>query len=259
MRNSNTKVNILNVLIDNVSMSEVLTQLCEMVESETFSYVVTPNVDHLMKVQKDSIFRGIYNGASLVVPDGVPLLWASNILGIPLKERINGTDLFIRLCEVSTAKGYSIFLLGGDKGVAQKACDMLKKKFPGINIAGFYCPEFGFDKDTNECHRIQKMILASNAEILFVGLGAPKQEKWISFYGPGTNVKLAIGVGVSFSFISGDLKRAPLWMQRCGLEWFWRLLSEPRRLWRRYIIEDMPFFWLIGKAWLRRYFRKTNP
>lgn len=259
MRNSNTKVNILNVLIDNVSMSEALTQLCDMVESDTFSLVVTPNVDHLMKIQNDSIFRGIYDAANLVVADGVPLLWASNILGTPLKERINGTDLFIKLCEVSAVKEYSIFLLGGNKGVAQKACYELKIMFPDINIAGFYCPEFGFDKDTNECHRIQEIILASKADILFVGLGAPKQEKWINFYGPGTNVKLAIGVGVSFSFISGDLKRAPLWMQRGGLEWFWRLLFEPRRLWRRYIIEDMPFFWLIGKAWLRRYYRETNP
>jgi len=249
-RHSWDRVNILGVWIDNVTTAEAVARICELVDEGKFSYVVTPNVDHVMKLQMDEEFREIYLGASLVLADGVPLLWASKILGTPLKERVNGTDLLLRLCVASATKGYSIFLLGGNKGVARDACSILQARYSGLKIAGHYYPEFDFEKDAGECFRIQKTIADSKADILFVGLGAPKQEKWIKHYGPGCQVPVAIGVGASFSFVTGDLKRAPHWMQKYGLEWLWRLLCEPRRLWKRYILDDMPFLWLVAKAWM---------
>lgn len=246
------RVNLLGVDIDNVTMAEALNHVEQMIRLEKFSYVVTPNVDHLMRLQNDATFRDIYEKADLVVPDGVPLLWASKVMGIPLKERVNGTDLFVEMCEMAASKGYSIFLLGGNTGVAEKASLILKEKYHGLVVAGYYCPEFGFESDLNECHRIQTLISSSQADILFVGLGAPKQERWIAQYGPGCKVKVAIGIGVSFSLVAGDIRRAPYWMQKNGLEWFWRMLFEPQRLVKRYLIDDTPFVWLILKAWMKR-------
>jgi N-acetylglucosaminyldiphosphoundecaprenol N-acetyl-beta-D-mannosaminyltransferase len=246
------RVNILGIEIDNLSMDGALQRICGIVDEGPFSYIVTPNVDHLIKLKKDASFRRIYDGARLVLPDGVPLVWAARILGTPLRGRVNGTDLCVRLSSLASAKGYSIFLLGGSEGVAKRASEVLEKSLPALRIAGYYYPEFGFDKNPEECLKIQKIIASSGADILFVGLGAPKQEKWIQEFGAGCKVKVAIGVGVSFSFISGDIRRSPLWMQRNGMEWLWRLLSEPRRLFRRYIIQDMPFVLLIAKAWLEK-------
>jgi N-acetylglucosaminyldiphosphoundecaprenol N-acetyl-beta-D-mannosaminyltransferase len=246
------RVSLLGVDIDNLTMAETLTRIEQMISSGTFSYVVTPNVDHLMKVQKDSVFREIYKGANLAVPDGAPLLWASKILGTPLKERVNGTDLFLETCALAATKGYSIFLLGGDPGFAEKAGVMLKEKYPGLKVAGHYGPEFGWEKDLSESVRVQKLITASNADILFVAMGAPRQEIWMGQFGPGCNVRVAFGIGGSFSILIGAIKRAPLWMRRSGLEWFWRMLFEPRRLYKRYLIDDMPFILLIARAWLKQ-------
>lgn len=246
------RVNLLGVDIDNVTMTEALARIEQMIKSRRFSYVVTPNVDHLMRLQNDATFRDIYEKADLVVPDGVPLLWASKVMGTPLKERVNGTDLFVKICKMASFGGHSVFLLGGSTGVAEKASLKLQEKYPGLRIAGWFCPEFGFESDLNECHRIQTLISLSQADILFVGLGAPKQERWIAQYGPGCKVKVAIGIGVSFSLVAGDIRRAPYWMQKNGLEWFWRMLFEPQRLLKRYLIDDTPFVWLIFKAWMKR-------
>lgn len=252
MDESIDKIKLLGIDISNVSMSETIFYIDKMIASGTFSYIVTPNVDHLMKLQFDSDFRKIYEGANLAVPDGVPLLWGSRILGTPLKERVNGTDLFVKICENAAERGYSIFLLGGNPDTAEKAGTILAEKYPGLRVAGYFCPEFGFDADFVECRRIQKLIAASKADILFVGLGAPKQERWIAEFGPGCGVKVAIGIGVSFSLVSGNIKRAPIWMQKRGLEWFWRLMAEPRRLSKRYLVDDLPFFWLVAKYWLKQ-------
>ena len=242
------KVNIIGTWIDNVTMDEAVSRICDLIEERRFSYVVTPNVDHVVKLRHDKEFREIYEEASLVVPDGVPLVWSSRILGTPLKERVNGTDLMLEVCEAAAQRGYSVFLLGGNEGVAQEAVVVLGRMYPRLRIAGYYFPQYGFEKDHDECLQIQKLIAISGADILFVALGAPKQEKWIRDYGSGCQARMAMGVGASFSFVSGDLRRAPRCMRRLGLEWLWRLLLEPRRLWRRYILADMPFLWLVLKA-----------
>lgn len=235
-----------------MTMAETLVAIGEIVERKRFSYAVTPNVDHTVKFSKSAEFRELYAKADLVVADGVPLLWAARMLGTPLKGRVNGTDLFERTCEFAAQRGYSVFLLGGSPGAAGSACEQLQRRHLDLKIAGYECPHFGFYKSDEENKAIQSRIRESGADILFVGLGAPQQEQWMCDYGKGSGVSFAIGVGVSFSFVGGLIARAPLWMQRNGLEWLWRLGKEPRRLSRRYLLEDIPFFAILLRAVLKR-------
>jgi len=233
-------------------MAEALVAVKQIVERRQFSYAVNPNVDCTVKHSKSAEFQELYAQASLVVVDGVPLLWAAKMLGTPLKERINGTDLFERTCELAEQQGYSVFLLGGSVGAASNSCEKLVQRHPGLEIAGWDCPAFGFYKDPEQNKRVQEKIRASGADILFVGLGAPRQDRWMCDYGAGSGVAFAIGVGASFSFVGGLIPRAPVWMQRNGLEWLWRLGKEPRRLSRRYLLEDLPFFSMLLRAVLKR-------
>jgi N-acetylglucosaminyldiphosphoundecaprenol N-acetyl-beta-D-mannosaminyltransferase len=246
------RVHLLGLAIDNLTMDETLTAIGEIMERRQFAYAVTPNVDHTVKFRKSQAFRDLYAKATLVVADGVPLVWASRLLGTPLKQRINGTDLFEQACAFAAQRGYSVFLLGGSPGAAEAAARKLLVRHPDLKIAGWDCPAYGFYKSQEQNEAVQKMIRDSGAEILFVGLGAPQQEQWMCDCGAGTGAKFAIGVGVSFSFVGGLIPRAPLWMQRSSLEWLWRLGKEPRRLWRRYLLEDLPFFGMLLSAMLKR-------
>jgi N-acetylglucosaminyldiphosphoundecaprenol N-acetyl-beta-D-mannosaminyltransferase len=246
------QISLLGCVIHNVSMDEAVAHASGFVERKEFGYATTPNVDHLIKLRKDESFRQAYAGASLVVPDGVPLLWASRLLGSPLKTRVNGTDFFESLCEMAARKGFSIYLLGGNPGSAERTSEVLMRRHPDLRIAGWYCPPFGFEKDVAANEAIRRGIRQSGADLLFVGLGAPKQELWISKYAAGTGVSYAVGIGVSFSFIAGEMKRAPRWLQRHGGEWLWRLLQEPARLGKRYLIDDLPFVLLVFGEWASR-------
>jgi N-acetylglucosaminyldiphosphoundecaprenol N-acetyl-beta-D-mannosaminyltransferase len=238
--------------IHNLTMDEALLAIGEIVERRRFAYAVTPNVDHTVKFRNSAQFRELYGRATLVVADGVPLLWAARILGTPLKERINGTDLFERTCEFAAQSGYSVFFLGGSPGAGASASAKLMQRYPKLKIAGCECPPVGFYKSAEQNEAIQKKIRQSGADILFVGLGAPQQEQWMCDYAEGAGVSFAIGIGVSFSFVGGLITRAPLWMQRNGLEWLWRLGKEPKRLWRRYLLEDLPFFGMLLQARLKK-------
>ena len=261
-RSAMTRVNILGLPIDNCTMDEALHKIVGYVEEHQFSFAATPNVDCVMKARKDPDLRNLYDKANLVVADGVPLLWASRLLGVPLQERVNGTDLFERTCELAAQRGYSVYLLGGNPGAARDASKRLSARLPGLRIAGWECPPYGFGQDVNENFKVQRRVRKSGAHILFLGFGTPKQEKWISKYGREAGVAFAVGVGISFSFVSGEIKRAPLWMQHVGLEWLWRLLKEPKRLWKRYLVEDIPFFYLLlvesANHLLGQFFRKPR-
>jgi N-acetylglucosaminyldiphosphoundecaprenol N-acetyl-beta-D-mannosaminyltransferase len=241
------KVIILNVKVGNFTTDEAIKRIEVLIKEGKPEYVVTPNVDHIVKLQNDAEFRQIYENASLVLADGMPLIWAARFLGTPLKGKISGSDLFPKLCRVAAKKGYKLFLLGGREGAALKAAEVLRDRYPDIQIVGTYSPPFGFENDNKENDKIFRMIRDPKPDILFVGLGAPKQERWIYKYRNEYKVPVSIGVGVSFEFVSGMVKRAPLWMQRGGLEWFWRLMMEPKRLWKRYLIDDPIFFWLVFK------------
>lgn len=239
------KVNICNVEINNITTEEVLMDIESLVKRDCSQYVVTPNVDHIIKLQYDTEFQEIYKNAALVLADGMPLLWAGKILGTPIKEKISGSDIFPKICELSAKKKYKLFLLGGREGAAIKAKEVLCEKYKGLEIVGTYCPPFGFENDPVENEKIINLIKESQPDILFVGLGAPKQEKWVYKYRDLYNVPVSVGIGVTFEFIAGMVKRAPLWMQKIGLEWFWRVLMEPKRLWKRYFIDDMKIFKLV--------------
>jgi N-acetylglucosaminyldiphosphoundecaprenol N-acetyl-beta-D-mannosaminyltransferase len=240
------KVDICGIDIDRVSLDESVSRIEQMIQKhEKSSIVVTANVDHIIKLQRDPLFRDIYRSSDLAVADGVPLLWAAEFLGTPLKGRVNGTDLFERLAGLSAKKGYRLFFLGGRPGAAQMAQAALEQRYQSIKIAGVYSPPFGFESIEEENKKIISMVKKANPDILFVGLGAPKQEKWIYSHGNECNASVSIGIGVSFELVSGIVRRAPVWMQNAGLEWFWRVMMEPKRLLKRYLIDDIKFFWLV--------------
>lgn len=240
------RVNICGVEIDQYSFDEVLERVVQHALSrDQPEYVVTPNAMHILLLQKDTYFQDIYRRAFLVVPDGVSLLWAARFLQTPLNGRVNGTDLFEKLCAVAAEKELRIFLLGGRPGSAEKAAQVLQDRYPDLRIVGTHCPPYGFEHKPEELAVIESKILSTQPDILFVGLGAPKQEKWIANNYLSLNVPVSIGIGVSFELVANMVPRAPIWMQRAGLEWLFRLIAEPGRLWKRYILGNPTFVWLV--------------
>jgi len=239
------KVELLGALIDNLTWDETVERIFDLVAKGEPSFVVTPNVDHIMRLQESEDFRKIYASAHLVLADGMPLLWGARFLGRPIREKISGSDLLPTIASEAAKRGASLYFLGGRKGAAAMAAEVFTARYPDLNVCGYYCPPWGFEYNSEELSKIESLIKQARPDILFVGLGSPKQENWIFQYYQKIGVPVSIGSGVSFEFIAGMVKRAPGWMQNCGLEWFWRLLMEPGRLWRRYLVADMPFFRLL--------------
>lgn len=204
-------------------------------------WVVTPNLDHLRRFQSEPAFAEACERATLRVPDGRPLLWASALQRTPLPGLVAGSNLIHSLSEGAAQAGRSVFLLGGDPGTADDAAKVLATRYPGLQIAGTHCPDFGFEKDQNIMLALREKLMASKADIIFVALGSPKQEYVIDRLRDSLPGAWWLGVGISFSFVTGAVKRAPRWMQRCGLEWVHRLTQEPRRLARRYLLDGLPF------------------
>ncbi len=246
------RVRVLGAMVDNVTLSETLTRVEALVNEGHPSLVITPNVDHLVRLEKDPVFAETYRAARLVLADGVPLLWAARFLGTPLKAKVSGSDLFPELCRLAAGKGWPVFFLGGRPGAAARAAEVLTARYPGLRVVGTECPAVGFDKKPEENRRLVEAIRSSGARIVFVGLGSPKQELWIHRHQDEYGAPVSIGVGVSFEFVAGMVKRAPAWMQRAGLEWSWRLFMEPKRLWKRYLLDDPVFFYLVLKQKLAR-------
>lgn len=234
-----SRISFLNIEIDNLTMLEAVEEIDKLVIMKKNSYVVTPNVDHIVKLENDEEFKKVYKNADLILTDGMPLIWISKIKGIPIKEKISGSDLFPKVCELASKKSYKIFLLGAAEGVAIKAALNLKNKFKGLAIVGTYSPSYGFEKEDDEVEKIIEKINEAKPDILAVGLGAPKQEKFIYKFKDRLNVPVMLAIGASIDFEAGNIKRAPNFMQKCGLEWFYRLCKEPRRMFRRYLIDDL--------------------
>lgn len=247
-----SRFRFMNTWIDNLTMTEALDRVEQMARGDRPSYVVTPNVDHLIRLEKDEAFREIYDRADLVLADGQPLIWISKLYGTPIKEKISGSDLFPKLCERAAQTGLRMYFLGAAEGVAALAAQKLAARYPGLRVTGTYSPPYGFEKDEEEIRHIIRMIHQAGADILIVGLGAPKQEKFIAAHLSELNVPVSLGLGASLDFEAGNLRRAPAWMSRCGLEWFYRLIKEPRRLFKRYLVDDMKIVWLMLKYWKGR-------
>ncbi|WP_353931686.1 WecB/TagA/CpsF family glycosyltransferase [Okeanomitos corallinicola TIOX110] len=242
------RINICGVEIDKYNFDEVVEKIINHCLAQGKpEYVVTPNAMHILSLQQDADFRDIYRRAFLVVPDGVSLLWAAKFLKTPLNGRVNGTDLFEQLCAIASEKGLKVFLLGGRPGAAEKAQEVLQNRHPNLAIVGTYCPEYGFENRPEELDLINSKIKATAPDILFVGLGAPKQEKWIANHYLSLQIPVSLGIGVSFELVANMVNRAPVWMQKAGLEWLFRLLVEPQRLWKRYVLGNPAFIWLVLK------------
>lgn len=248
-RNSNNsnKVQIINIFVDNLTMNDALQKIKELAQSGVNSYVLTPNVDHIVRLENDKEFKEIYENADLVLPDGKPLIWISKLFSTPLKDKISGSDLFPKVCELASKNGFSIYLLGAAEGVATKAAFNLKRKFPDLIISGTFSPKLGFETDSEELGRIFENVKAAKPDILILGLGCPKQEKFFFKYRTNLNVPLALHFGASIDFEAGVIKRAPKWMSCIGLEWLFRFFQEPNRLFKRYFIDDMKIFSLMWK------------
>ncbi|NEQ32651.1 MAG: WecB/TagA/CpsF family glycosyltransferase [Leptolyngbya sp. SIO4C5] len=245
------QIRLLNIRIDNFSLTELLERLNPI----WGGIVLTPNVDHLMKLQNDSHFYDIYQAAQYRICDSQILLYASKFLGTPISEKISGSDLFPAFCQKYGADpAVKIFLLGGAPGVAQQAQQNINRRIGRELVVAAHSPSYGFEVKAGECQQILKLINQSSANVLAVGLGAPKQEKWIFKYKDSLkHIKVFLALGAALSFEAGTLSRAPRWMSDLGLEWLHRLLREPRRLWRRYLIDGLPFFKLIVQQKLNCY------
>ncbi|WP_294186182.1 WecB/TagA/CpsF family glycosyltransferase [uncultured Clostridium sp.] len=242
-----SRIRFLNIEIDNLSMDESIDYIDKLIKRKKNSYVVTPNVDHIVKLENDSEFLEVYNNADLVLTDGMPLVWISKLLKTPIKEKVSGSDLFPKVCKLADEKGYSIFLLGAAEGVAIKAAENLKNKYKNLNIVGTFSPSYGFEKSKSEIEEIIKKVNEAKPDILAVGLGAPKQEKFIYKYKNKLNVPISLAIGASIDFEAGNIERAPKWMQKSGLEWFYRFLKEPKRMFNRYFIDDLKIIKVLIK------------
>jgi N-acetylglucosaminyldiphosphoundecaprenol N-acetyl-beta-D-mannosaminyltransferase len=216
-------------------------------------WIATANLDHLRMLRSSAEFRRAYQNATIVVADGMPLVWAARLQGTPLPGRVAGSDLIHSLSRAAAAHGRRIYLLGGNPGAADAAAERLCTAAPGLVVAGTDCPPFGFDRDPALMQALRERVAASGADVVFVALGAPKQELLIGAIRDALPRAFWIGVGISFSFVSGEVRRAPSWMRRVGLEWVHRLWQEPRRLARRYLLHGVPFAarLLLQACWRR--------
>ena len=240
-------VSMFGMTINSVTLSDVFETIDRQIESREPGYILTPNVDHVCEFQESAEFREAYRNGFLILADGMPVLWSGKLLGRPIKEKISGSDLVYWLSEYAARKGYSIFFFGADEGIAQQASEILKEKYPGLKVAGVYSPPMGFDKDPELISKAIRIVKDAKPDICYVALGTPKQDLWCYRTHKQTGVPVQVGVGISLHFVTGDVTRAPLWMQRSSLEWVWRMFQEPRRLVKRYLIRDVKFLPLLWR------------
>jgi N-acetylglucosaminyldiphosphoundecaprenol N-acetyl-beta-D-mannosaminyltransferase len=241
------RIELMGCLVDNLSMAQTLDRVQAYIDSGQPHQHVVVNVDKLVKAQSDPELRAIINNCALINADGMPVVWASRLLGRPLKERVAGVDLFEALMERASRTGWRVFLLGAREAVVTKVRSTYEARYPGLVITGH---RNGYWKPDEEGAIVQQ-IAHARADILFVAISSPKKEQFLGRYQAQMRVPFAMGVGGTFDVAAGLVKRAPLWMQRCGLEWFYRFLQEPRRMFRRYFVEDMAFIGLFLRELLR--------
>ncbi len=229
-----SRIKFLNTHIDNITMNEAVYSAKKLIERKNCSYIVTPNLDHIVILDKDQEFKDIYDNADLILADGKPLIWISKLLKTPIVEKISGSDFFPQMCEMCAQNGFSIFILGAAEGVADKAAKKLCAKYEGLKIAGTYSPPVGFEDDFVELKKIEKIVMESKPDVLAVSLGSPKGEKFIYRYLKEYNISLGISIGATIDFEAGNVRRAPRWMANHGLEWLFRITQDPKRLIKRY-------------------------
>ncbi len=246
------RVGIGYALVDNCSAQEACAAIIAHAKAGGGpAFATTANAQHIVLLDQDPRLREIYDRADLVVPDGVSLLFAARLYGRALQERIAGVDLFQTLCGLAAVNSLHVFLLGGLPGSADRAAVEIKQRFPGLRIST-YCPPFGFEQTTSGLEQTAQAIRTARPDLLFVALGAPKQEYWIYDHGLQLSVPICVGVGGSFEMVAGVVPRAPLWIQNLHCEWLYRLCREPRRMWRRYLIGNLEFTAIVVRQRMRR-------
>jgi N-acetylglucosaminyldiphosphoundecaprenol N-acetyl-beta-D-mannosaminyltransferase len=244
-----TLVAILGVPFDKVTIGEAVTAIEEMVASRQPHYLVTANVDFLVQAQQDGELRRILANADLSLCDGTPVVWASRLLGSPLPERVAGSDLTPLLLKVAAEKGLRVYFLGATPEALAEAVARLERELPSLIIAGHESPPFR-PLSNAEDEEIARRIQEARPDLVFVAFGCPKAEKWIARHYQAIGAPVMVGVGATIDFLAGRVKRAPRWMARSGVEWIYRLIQEPRRLWRRYTRDLWVFGWSIVAQWL---------
>jgi len=212
--------------------------------------ISSPNAAIVALADKDDAFAEIVRTSNLVVADGLPLVWAASLLNTPLGGQISGVDLMEAICAAGAPSGLSIYILGGLPGAAELAAERLSSRNPGLRVAGIDCPPFGFESDPEISRLVRERIVAAAPNLLIVALGSPKQERWIFDNYRDLPVGAIQGVGGAVDTIAALRKRSPAWMREIGLEWFGRLLNEPRRLWSRYLFGNARFIWIVFRQWI---------
>jgi N-acetylglucosaminyldiphosphoundecaprenol N-acetyl-beta-D-mannosaminyltransferase len=242
------RLRIGHVWIDAVTFAEALHRIEELVDKGAGGAVYTPNVDHVVKAESNEAFRRAYDHVSLSLADGMPLVWVAGLLGCPLPERVAGSDLLLPLLEVAARRKWTVYLLGGAPGSAEKASRVLSEQL-GVRVVGWDDCRIESDGSDAGGASIARAV-AAKADLILVGLGPPKQELWIHRASDAVRPAVALGIGAGLDFLAGTYKRAPRWMANAGLEWAFRLAQEPRRLYRRYLIESPRFAVVVFTTWL---------
>ena len=233
--------------VNSLTLAETTEAIGQFIEERRKAYVVEVNVDVMIKIENDEELRRITEDADLVLVDGQPLVWVAKLYRRPVKEKVSGSDLSIELCRMAAERGYTMFILGGKEGVADQAKAKMEAQYPGLQVVGTCAPPLGFEKDEAELAKVRQAISAVSPDIVLCCLGCPKQEKWIDANWRDIDARVFLCAGATVDFLAGNVKRAPAWVSRIGMEWFYRFLMEPRRLFKRYFIDDMHLFRLVFK------------
>jgi len=247
------RVRIMGLVIAAVTEQEAVAKVVDAAVAGRGQWTITANLDHLRRYRCEPLARRLLASADTVVADGAPLVWASHIAGTPLPQRVAGADMIWSISDAARRRGVSILLLGGDAGVAERAATVLRNCFPEINICGTLCPPHGFDEDERRIELVEELVARMSPGIVLVALGFPKQDVLIERLRQALPSASLVGIGISLSFVAGDVRRCPAWTAALGLEWCHRLLQEPRRLIHRYLVLGVPFAAsLLGSAaWYR--------
>jgi N-acetylglucosaminyldiphosphoundecaprenol N-acetyl-beta-D-mannosaminyltransferase len=246
-------IDLSGLRIASLPRDEVVDYVARALVRREGGWLLTATLDYVRRFATDASDRELFSKADLVVPDGVPLLWAARLQGNPLPDRVAGSDLVWLLAERAVREGRSIYLLGGEPGAAQEAVRRFLERWPSLRIAGASCPRLSAQPSTEELEGVRDRLELAQPDLVYVALGVPKQDRVIAALRADFPRIWWVGVGISLSFVSGSIQRAPHWMQRTGLEWLHRLAQEPRRLARRYLIDDLPFaLRLLARSWRKR-------
>jgi len=252
-----TRANVLGVGVSAIAMEDALARIDHWIATRAPHYVCITGVHGVMESRRDPRLRAIHNAAGMVTPDGMPLVWMAHLQGLGQVRRVYGPDLMAAVSAVSPERGYRHFYFGGDEGVADQLKAALTERYPGLQVVGTMTPPFRPMSEAEDAETV-RAINAAAPDIVWVGLSTPKQERWMADHVGRLNAPVMVGVGAAFDFLSGRKRQAPKWMQSSGLEWFHRLATEPRRLWRRYL-RNNPAFVALAAAQLLRITRHDQP